>query len=255
MNIMILDSEGISLTKPFAYDIGYIICEVRGKQLVEIDRKWLLVEQIFNNTMLFSTAYYGKKRPRYLQMRKNSIIKTLKAKEVFEEIGKDVEKYDISGIYAYNKDYDENSLDFTANWFKVVNPLADVPYYDIWAYADIMHDTEMYKGWCVKNDKISNANNVMTGAEVTYQYMINDPSFIEQHTSVEDCEIEKEILQKSLQLGRVLGIEYQRNNHSVKKQQKMTILRKMKNGTDEWTTFKYSSKRKNQKLNGFILTE
>ena len=60
MNYVVFDTETTSLNKPFTYNIGYIILNEGGSVLVKKD---FVVEQIWHNLPLFSTAYYSEKRP------------------------------------------------------------------------------------------------------------------------------------------------------------------------------------------------
>ena len=63
MNICVFDTETISLDKPFCYNIGYVIADDCGKTLL---KKSYVVEQIWHNLPLFSTAYYAEKRNIYV---------------------------------------------------------------------------------------------------------------------------------------------------------------------------------------------
>ena len=61
-NIIVFDTETISLNKNFIYNIGYVICDPDGKVLLQRD---MVIRQIYDNAPLFATAYYAKKRPLY----------------------------------------------------------------------------------------------------------------------------------------------------------------------------------------------
>ena len=64
MNIMVFDTETISVGKPYCYNIGYVIYDTDGKQIV--CKRDFVVEQVWNNRPLFDTAYYADKRPIYV---------------------------------------------------------------------------------------------------------------------------------------------------------------------------------------------
>ena len=76
MNIMIFDTETTSLDKPFCYNIGYVIVNSETEEtLVKRD---FVVEQVWHNPMLFTTAYYANKRELYIssmRSRKTSMDK------------------------------------------------------------------------------------------------------------------------------------------------------------------------------------
>ena len=72
MNIVIFDTETTSLEKPFCYNIGYSIRTSENQILVEKD---FVVEQIWHNLPLFSTAYYAEKRPIYVNRMRARAVK------------------------------------------------------------------------------------------------------------------------------------------------------------------------------------
>ena len=63
-----LTQKTTSLNKPFCYNIGYIIVTETGTIALRRD---YVVEQIWHNLPLFSTAYYAEKRPIYISMMKS----------------------------------------------------------------------------------------------------------------------------------------------------------------------------------------
>ena len=64
MRIVVFDTETTSLEKPFVYNIGYVIYDTEeNRKLIEHD---FVVEQIWHNRELFTTAYYADKREGYV---------------------------------------------------------------------------------------------------------------------------------------------------------------------------------------------
>ena len=59
---LILDTETISLEKPFVYDLGYTIADADGNIVA---KKSYVITQIWNNKELFATSYYADKKPLY----------------------------------------------------------------------------------------------------------------------------------------------------------------------------------------------
>ena len=74
MNIVIFDTETISTTKPFCYNIGYVIADTENRTtLVKHD---FVVSETWNNKMLFNTAYYCDKQETYIsRMKGKTVIK------------------------------------------------------------------------------------------------------------------------------------------------------------------------------------
>ena len=64
MYICVFDSETTSLEKPFCYNIGYVIVNTEDFSIAL--RRSYVVEQIWHNLPLFSSAYYADKRELYV---------------------------------------------------------------------------------------------------------------------------------------------------------------------------------------------
>ena len=61
MNIMVFDTETISVNKPYCYNIGYIIYNTDGGQV--LCKRDFVVEQVWNNSgLLFHTCSTTKSR-------------------------------------------------------------------------------------------------------------------------------------------------------------------------------------------------
>ena len=91
MNFVVFDTETTSLDKPFCYNIGYVIMNDSGMKLVKKD---FVVEQIWHNLPLFSTAYYAEKRPIYVKAMKARKTVMDKFGYICREMIRDFEKYD-----------------------------------------------------------------------------------------------------------------------------------------------------------------
>ena len=57
MNIMVFDTETTNLEKPFCYNIGYVIMDTESREVRA--KRDFVVEQVWHNPMLFTTAYYA----------------------------------------------------------------------------------------------------------------------------------------------------------------------------------------------------
>lgn len=197
---LILDTETTGLDKPFCYDISWVIMNKANGEL--IDCKAYVVEQIWHNLPLFESAYYKEKREKYIQMmRKHDAIMD-KWGYIMRELARDIRKYDIKGIYAYNSDFDDKVITYNCDWFKCINPLDTLPVYDIWGYASeyVTNKTD-YKDFCEDNCRFTDTGNYKGSAEVVYQYLLKDPNFIEEHMGVFDSEIEANILYHCIEQG------------------------------------------------------
>ena len=64
MNIVVFDTETTSIDKPFCYDIGYTVYDT--ETATPLLKRSYVVEQIWHNAELFTTAYYADKRNGYI---------------------------------------------------------------------------------------------------------------------------------------------------------------------------------------------
>ena len=62
--VNVSDKSKVSLSYPLVYDIGWVVIDINGN----IYRKRnFLINEIFSNYQVFSTAYYSKKRSLYIE--------------------------------------------------------------------------------------------------------------------------------------------------------------------------------------------
>lgn len=207
-NYIVLDTEGADTVKHFDrkahpesslfYDLGFIV--VDGNTDVILSAKSFINSDVYFNTDLMQSAYYANKRAKYDagMCFDWTIANTRTIMQVFAEMCK---RYNVRDVWAYNARYDMTITDHTvhamSNGF-VESFIPDgVMWRDIWDYAgSTLCKTRKYVEWCLERGYVSAKGNPMTRAEVVYQYLIDDDSFIEAHTALEDAKIEAAILRK-----------------------------------------------------------
>ena len=94
MNIMVFDTETISVNKPYCYNIGYVIYDTDGKKILV--KREFVVEQIWNNRPLFDTAYYADKRPIYVNAMRGRQIEMKKYGHIQSQMIRDIQNYKVS---------------------------------------------------------------------------------------------------------------------------------------------------------------
>lgn len=224
MNIMIFDTETTSLEKPFCYNIGYIIYNTEVGDII-CSRDYV-VEQVWHNPMLFSTAYYANKRENYVKSMRGRKTSLDKFGYICQRMIRDIKNYEVVGAYAYNSPFDEKVFNFNCDWFKCNNPFDTIPIFDIRGYAHCFLCDDDFKNWCEDNEKFSESGNYSTTAETMYQYITQNTDFAEEHTALADSEIELQILRTCFFIGAEVNTPY----HVYR-----TIPRKtIKNFTVKW---------------------
>lgn len=210
MNVIVLDTETTSLDKPFCYDCSWIIMETETGSL--IDLKANVIEQVWHNLPLFESAYYKEKRQKYISMMRVKHAQMNKWGYVMQDLKRDIRKYNVEAVYAYNADFDDKVLSYNCDWYKCQNPLDNIPIFDIWGYASqFITNTSDYKNFCEQFERFTDTGNYKGNAEVVYQYLTHQPDFIEEHMGLFDSEIEASILYQCVQLGAEWNHEYKVN--------------------------------------------
>lgn len=206
-NILVLDTETTSLDKPFCYDISWVIYDTENNATVHY--RVNVVEQIWHNLPLFESAYYKEKRQKYiLMMRRHEAIME-KWGNIMRKLARDIEKYEITEVYAYNSPFDDKTIAYNCDWFKTLNPLDNVAVYDIYGYAsEFITGTSVYKTFCENNNLFTDKGNYQGNAEAVYKYITNNVDFIEEHMGIFDSKIETEILLACIARGAEWATDY-----------------------------------------------
>lgn len=192
MRIMIFDTETTDINKCFCYNVGYVIYDTETETFV--DSKEFVVEQIWHNLPLFSTAYYANKRQFYIKNMRAKKIKLDKFGRICQTMIRDIKKYDVVAAFAYNSPFDEKVFNFNCDWFKCNNPFDTIPIYDIRGHVHHSLIDESFKEFCEKYKLFTDSGNYSTTAETVYKYITSNSEFIESHTALDDARIETEIL-------------------------------------------------------------
>lgn len=235
MRIMVFDTE--TTPSSFTYNVGYVIYDTDTREtLVPKD---FVIEQVWHNNMLFTSAYYANKRPLYVNSMRARKSKLIKFGYACQEMIRDIKAFDVSSAYAYNSPFDENVFNVNCDWYKCANPFDNIPIYDIRGYVHNFLINEDYINFCEEHECFTEKGNYSTTAETVYRFLINDPNFEEEHTALADSLIERDILIKTLEKGAELETAYKVRAtipRNVDKEMKIFLNRK------EMASFTYTSK-------------
>lgn len=193
MKIMIFDTETTNLEKPFCYNIGYVIYDTETGELLCM--KDFVVEQVWHNPMLFTTAYYSNKRDLYVSRMKGRKCLLDKFGYITQTMYRDIKQHEVYHAFAYNAEFDERVFEFNCDWFKCINPLDTVQVHDIRGQVHRkMAFTKEYQSYCDEHQLFTETGNYSTTAENVFRYLRKDESFEEEHTALADSMIELSIL-------------------------------------------------------------
>lgn len=197
MNVMIIDTETANtVEQPLPYDIGYQIVNIPTGEI--LCRKSFIVSEIFLDHELMKEAYFADKIPNYWKEYKAGQRVMRGIINIRREMWKDMKIHNVTKVGAYNMGFDNratrNNIRFISGslvrWFFPYG----TEFFDIWNMAcTSMLLTPHYIHFCEENGFISEHGNYSTSAETVYRYLLNDPTFEENHTGLEDVEIETEI--------------------------------------------------------------
>lgn len=205
MNIMIFDTETTSLDKPFCYNIGYqIVSTSNGNTLVVRD---FVVEQIWHNLPLFSSAYYADKRPIYVNRMRSRAVIMDKFGYICRQMIRDIKQYEVAHAYAYNSPFDEKVFNFNCDWYKCSNPFDTVQIHDIRGYAHQFIVNDEYIAYCEEHNLFTESGNYSSTAEAVYRYISGKDDFDEEHTALSDSIIETEILFYAMRAGADISVD------------------------------------------------
>ena len=206
MNIIVFDTETTSLDKPFCYNVGYVIYDT--EQGAVLTSKEYVVEQIWHNLPLFSTAYYANKRKFYVKEMRARRIKLEKFGYICQSMIRDIKNYQVVSAYAYNSSFDEKVFSFNCDWFKCNNPFDNIPIFDIRGFVHNSLIGKDYKTFCDNHGYYTESGNYSTTAETVYRFITQNTDFVENHTALDDALIETDILLLCIRCGLDLLTNY-----------------------------------------------
>lgn len=237
-NLSAKDKQKIAIAKPLVYDLGWVVSDRQGNI---IKTRNYLIQETFFVPNVFNTAYYKNKRPIYMELLAKGEIEPKCWKEAFQELLEDMENADMTCAYNVCFDY-KKAIPFTDNYINhlysndydkweyaqrkscesilkgkseshnedYLKPYVnfngnEYPICDLWGVAcERLINIDKYRNYCLENRLISHsAEFFKSSAETSFQYLMKNYEFIEDHTALSDALIEKEILTKALKKGKI----------------------------------------------------
>jgi hypothetical protein len=214
MNIIIFDTETLGFNSQDLLNVGYriidldlftksysVLCE---RDMLDLNL-WASVKKLANHkgclekdlqNILANNFLPQEKMQMYETLLKNKQIERHNIKRIFEIMAEDMKKYSVVFAYAYNCNFDIDKFEKMALKHNIPNPLKDIVVFDIWAYA-VNHIcyTEDYIAWARENEIFTQKEiYISTSVESVTKFLLQDLSFVEEHTALSDTLWETKIL-------------------------------------------------------------
>ena len=194
--IMVVDVETAGgLDNPLVYDIGYAITDKQGNIY---ETRSFIIEEIFYNKPLMTSAYYSEKIPKYLKDISEGTRTVVSFLEMRDDFIALAEKYNIKTLSAYNLAFDTRALTNTIRHITresrakfLPRSLKDIKLMCIWCLAcEVLYTQKTFRRVATRNGWMSEFGNLRTTAEVGHRYITGNMDFEEEHTGLEDVLIE-----------------------------------------------------------------
>lgn len=197
MNIIVLDTETINLEKAFIYNLGWVVVDTDTGEI--LDTKDLIIDQIWKNKPIMTTAYYSNKKPIYTKKMKAHTTERTQWGHACRKLQSVIKKYGITDGYAYNGKFDCKAFKFNHKFYKnKTRPLETIDMHDIMDYIYPIINSPQYTRFCRAHGFITSKGNIKKTAESLYAYLTKNGSYKEEHTAMQDSIIETYILLEAL---------------------------------------------------------
>lgn len=233
------EKQTVAIAKPLVYDIGWTITDRQGNI---VKKENFLVQETFFVPNVFNTAYYRDKRPIYMELLEKGEIDVANWNDIMELLISDLEQVDLTTAYNACFDF-KKAIPFTERYISALyttdyqkwednqkrqckemvkngksnakndeylNPYFELrgvqyPIADLWCIAcERLININKYRNFCLERDLVTaSVVYFKSSAETSFQYLMNNYDFIEDHTALSDALIESQILTKALKKGKV----------------------------------------------------
>ena len=195
---LVIDTETCNtVEQPLPYDIGFAICDRMGN--IAEERSYVVAETFLDMKETMKSAYFAEKIPQYWEDIKNGSREIKSIYKIRKEVKDLMNKYNVKKVGAYNMGFDKRALNnvmryTTKSFCRWFFPFG-TEFFCIWHLATqtLLQQKTFFK-MAEKNGWFSEKGNLLTNAEVTYNYIKKMSDFKEEHKGLEDVRIEIEIM-------------------------------------------------------------
>ena len=192
MNILVFDTETVDVEHAFCYNVGYTIVNIETRE--KLLKRDYVIEQVWENKMLFSTSYYAEKKQLYINALRGRKASIKHWGHTMQRMIKDIQEFNVEFAYAFNSPFDVRVFDFNSEWFKTSNALDYVKTIDIRGLINKLLFSDEYKAFCEENGYYTESGNYSGNAETLTKFIRQDIDFVEDHTALSDSLIEADII-------------------------------------------------------------
>ena len=199
---IILDTETTNdIDCPLVYDFGFSVIDENGKTYASYS---FVNADIFCDDEMMANAYFAEKIPQYWEDIKsgNRVLKSFRSIErTFRRVCRE---WNVDTFVAHNARFDYLALQTTKRYITTSKERFFFPYGSKFVDTlklsrEVFGKNETYRNFCVTNNYVTNYGQNRYTAEVIYRFLTNCNDFVEEHTGLADCMIEKEIFRYCLE--------------------------------------------------------
>ena len=207
MNCLVFDTETVGVITQDLLNVGYKIINVNpatGEYETLVKRDYLVADLYNNVPLMMNDMFVGaEKYGKYTALLERKQIIKHSIQKIFSILENDIARYKPMFGYAYNCGFDTDKFEKTADKFKIVNPISGLIVHDIWAFAvNYICRTQEYIEWAKANEIFTESGcYIKTSVESVVKFLTNNLDFVEEHTALDDCGWETEILCECIKRG------------------------------------------------------
>ena len=190
------DDNKLDVKSALVYDCGWCIMDTQGT--VYVERSFINKDIFIEEKEMMKSAYYAEKVSLYWKDIWNGTRKVATTYEIHKQMLQDIDDYGIIEVMAHNARFDYSVLNSTQRWitkskFRYWFPKQIVIWDSLKMARDVILKMPTYRKFCEENNLYTRSGRLSATAENLYRFIINDPTFVESHTGLEDVQIEREI--------------------------------------------------------------
>ena len=194
---LIFDTETIdAYNRLDVFDIGFVVAT--KDEILHKER--LIIKEVYENTELFKEAfYYDKNIEFYESLDKKEFKNVIDIRKTMNRL---IKEFNVTKIAAFNVKFDLRALNFTFGKYlvqakKISKDKLSKAGIDVIDIVDLFFantDIKDYAKFCLVNNYVTEKGNIMSNAETVYRYIKGNIDIKEEHTGLEDAEIEYEMV-------------------------------------------------------------